>query len=259
MNKKEKRMHHLKALLKENADLSVRQLSNILNVSEMTIRRDLRYMEDNQMLIIDDAPDIYSPELHCNPSGEDYDLSVEEAKQNIEKDKIGRFAATLIESGDILIIDTGTTTEKLVKYIPNNIDITVLCYNYNIFSALREKSNVKLIFSGGYFHKSTQMLECEYGIQFIQSIRANKLFIAASGIHEKLGITCAESYETPTKRAVLQSALQKILIADSSKFGAVRTAYFAKLDEIDIIVTDSGLSEEWREIIRGAGIKLYLV
>ena len=105
----------------------------------------------------------------------------------------------------------------------------------------------------------TQLFAGEDGVNFIRSIRANKLFISAAGIHEDLGISCANSYEVPIKRAILQSAKQHILVADSSKFGVVRSAYFCDLEDIDIVITDTGLSPEWRNILQERGVTLYQV
>ena len=97
------------------------------------------------------------------------------------------------------------------------------------------------------------------GLQTIGQFRASKFFVSASGIHEKLGLTCGYRSELANKQCAIRSSLNIILLADSSKFGLVRSAYFGELDEIDSIVTDSNISEEWRELIKSKGIKLYIV
>ena len=114
------------------------------------------------------------------------------------------------------------------------------------------KPLVNIIFPGGYFHPNGQFFESSQGIKLIEEIRVNKIFISASGIHENLGITCA-------KRTALQSAQTHILLADSSKFGKIRPAYFAQLSEIDMVITDNGLPHEWKEILAGNGIDLKIV
>lgn len=78
-------------------------------------------------------------------------------------------------------------------------------------------------------------------------------------MHEELGISCANSYEVATKRAILKSARQHILVADSSKFGVVRSAYFCDLADIDTVVTDNGLAPEWVSLLKQLGVTLYLV
>ena len=83
--------------------------------------------------------------------------------------------------------------------------------------------------------------------------------MGASGIHEALGLTCAHNYEVLTKKAAMNSSLTTILLADSSKFGLVRSAYVALLNSVDAIITDAGITEEWKNLIKNIGIKLYIV
>ena len=259
LNKKEQRINDLISLIKEQPVLSIKNLSEMLNVSEMTIRRDMEYLKLNNILNHSHGINFLNSMNSTTDIDRQYNLSTELTKYNTEKNKIGQFASTLIDPGDIIIIDSGTTTGAMSKYIPENMNLTVLCYNYYTLSQLYNKEGVSVIFPGGYYHHKDQMFESSEGLNLIKNHRANKLFIAASGIHEKLGITCAHNYEVLTKRAVINSSLTKILLADSSKFGLVHAAYFAHLNEIDTIITDSGISKRWEDIIAEAGIKLYIV
>lgn len=258
MGNKNRRQDQLIALLKENESLSVRELAMKFSVSEMTIRRDLEILKGNQLIDRSYGRATIKRDFSERTFPEEYELNSEKNKMNAEKDRIGRFAAGMIEPGDVLIVDTGSTTDRLARYIPEGLDITVLCYNYNVLSQVLHKDRINLIFAGGYYHRRDQMFESPQGINLIENIRATKLFLSAHGIHEKLGLTCAHTYEVPVKRTVLQSAQTKILIADSSKFGKVKTAYFAQMNEVDEIVTDSGISDEWREILKNAGIRLHI-
>lgn len=259
LNKKEQRISDLISIIKEQPTLSVKNLAEILNVSEMTIRRDIDYLKANNILNQVHGMNFLTSSNNIANVDRQYDISTELTKFNTEKDKIGEFASTLIEPGDIIVIDSGTTTAAISKYVPENINLTVLCYNYYTLSHIYNKQGVSLIFPGGYYHHTDQMFESSEGLNLIKNHRANKLFLSASGVHEKLGITCAHNYEVLTKRAVISSSLTRILLADSSKFGLVHAAYFAHLNEIDVIVTDDGISKEWRDIIEEAGIKLYIV
>ncbi|MEM1484609.1 DeoR/GlpR family DNA-binding transcription regulator [Oscillospiraceae bacterium PP1C4] len=259
MNKKTERINRLIEILKVRRFVSVKELASLLGVSQMTIRRDLAILESNRVAENIDGTTVYNPAHTVSKTDNEYNLLTEVERQYTQKDAIGRFAATLIEPNDIIILDTGTTTEKIVPHIPNNLGITALCYNINILMELRRNTGIRMLFSGGNYHSNTQMFECPEGIAFIEGIRAQKVFISAAGIHETLGVTCVNSYEVPTKRAVLASSLQHILVADSQKFDAVRPAYFCPLSAIDVIVTDSHLSQEWRTRIQELGITLHLV
>jgi DeoR family deoxyribose operon repressor len=256
MNKKERRLSELVDLLKARGTLPVKDIAVILNVSEMTVRRDLTLLENSDVVERShgratwNAGDISENEDHA------YDLSIERIRKSEEKERIGRYAAGLIKRDDILIIDCGSSTGALAKYIPEGLDLTVLCYNLNVVNELRNKRSIRLIVAGGYFHPRNQMFESLEGINLIRDLRANKLFISASGVHEQLGMTTALAYEVPIKRAILQSSHTKILLADSSKFGMVRAAFFAQMDELDMIITDRGLPPQWESIIQEKGIDL---
>ena len=253
MGKRDLRIYALLDTLKESPVLSIKELADRFQVSEMTIRRDIDYLKENRLFYENKASEPAAREH------DEYLYSSEQIRNFDKKDRIARFAAGRIEEGDILILDSGTTTGVLSKYIPEHMQLTVLCYNYHILSQLQGNEKLSLIFAGGYFHRNDLMFESVEGIGLIRRTRASKMFVSASGVHEKLGMTCAHNYEVVTKKAALESSLQKILVADSSKFGQVRPGYFAELEEIDEIVTDDGLSREWQELIAEKDIPLHLV
>lgn len=259
MNKKTMRINRLIDILKIRGFVSIKELSSMLNVSEMTIRRDLEILKDNDIAENIYGTTVYNPAHTVIKNDDEYNLLGEGKKKNIQKDDIGRFAASLVEEDDIIVIDTGSTTERIAANLPADKNLSVLCYSINILMELRRNPGVKMLFAGGFYHNNTQMFECPESLDFIKGIRAQKLFISAAGVHSQLGVTCVNSYEVPVKRAVLQSSLQKILVTDSSKFGIVRPAFFCELNQINAIVTDNALSMQWREIIENAGIKLYIV
>ncbi len=140
MGSKSKRLNQIIALLKKNETMSVKNLSDMLHVSEMTIRRDLNILEADDIIIRSHGKATYKADSDSDLS--DYELYSEKTKMNIEKDRIGQFAAGLIEPGDIVIIDNGSTTDKLTKYIPEDISITVLCYNFNVLEQLVKKQTI---------------------------------------------------------------------------------------------------------------------
>lgn len=258
MSKKLQRANKIIEILKEKNGASVKELASILNVSEMTIRRDLNILKSNNIVKNVYGATIYNPLNNIQKLSNPYNITEEIIKNESEKLKIGQIAAKLIQPDDIIIIDTGTTTEKLAQSISDDIKLTALLYNINILTALKMKHNINLIFSGGYFHPNTQMFESPEGISLIENTRATKVFVSAAGIHEQLGVTCSNNYEVPTKRAIIGSSLEKILMVDSQKFGIVKSSYFADLNEFDIIITDSGISKEWINYINGLRIRLII-
>lgn len=258
MNKKLQRTNKIINILKEKNGATVKELALTLGVSEMTIRRDLEVLKSNNIINIVYGAAIYNPSNSIEKLESFYNIENELIKHENEKIKIGRAAASLINKDDIIIIDTGTTTEKLAEFIDNNKNISVLIYNTNILMALSKKKNIKLIFSGGYFHPNTMMFESPEGISLIEKTRATKVFVSAAGVHENLGITCSNNYEVLTKQAIIKSSLEKILLIDSQKFGIVKSSYFAEITDFDTIITDNGITEEWQNKIHELGIKLII-
>lgn len=259
MSKKADRMNQLIDIIKSKNGASVKELATLLGVSEMTIRRDLAVLEQNNIVNNVYGAAIYNPSYKQEQSDSSYEVTNAKNTQDLEKSKIGAFAASLIKPGDMVVIDTGSTTEMLAENIDDNLEATILCYNANILNSLRLKENLSLIFSGGRYHPKTQMVESAEGIELIQSMRFTKAFVSAAGIHHNLGVTCVYHYEIPTKKAIMQSSLEKILILDSTKFDQVKPAYFANPEDFDVIITDSSIPEEWRKEIERLKIKLYTV
>lgn len=259
MSKKLQRANKIIDILKKKNGATVRELSLTLGVSEMTIRRDLEILKSNNIINNVYGAAIYNPLNNIEKLESFYDIENEVVKNENEKIKIGKAAANLIEEDDIIIIDTGTTTEKLAQFIDNDLNISALIFNTNILMALSKKKNINLIFSGGYFHPNTMMFESPEGISLIEKTRANKVFVSAAGIHETLGVTCSNNYEILTKQAIIKSSAEKILVVNSKKFGIVKSSYFADLSDFNTIITDSKISNEWREKINDLGLKLITV
>ena len=243
MTKKEQRQNRLLQMISAQGLLPVRTLAMRLAVSEMTVRRDLAELE-----------------LGHPGDGEEggYSLLQEVEKAEAQKEAIGHFAASLIEPRDVIAIDTGSTTAKILPHIPTNLDLTVLCYNANVLFALQNHPGVRLLMCGGVYHPNTEMMESPEGIAFIRRVRVNKAFLSAAGIHQTLGVTCANPYEVAVKEAVIRSSSQKILVADSGKFGQVRSSHFCDLGDLDAVVTDTHLPPQWQADLRETGLPLHL-
>lgn len=253
---KSERLNLIMQTLEIHNALSIQELSLQLDVSPMTVRRDLAELAK------EDKVKVFYGSVMLNPSGSQrggnnyYSLIAAGAEHPEEKRRIGRLAASLIEPEDSLIIDCGSTTDYLAKYLPEDKKYTVLSYSLNVISESVRRMECKSVFAGGLFHENTLMFVSTEGLQTIRHFRATKAFISASGINAQFGVTCSNSYERETKKAAIQSSKRKILIADSSKFGVIRSDYFAELSDFDEIVTDSGVPKEYVDIINNLGIVL---
>ena len=259
MNKKNERINKIVNILKVSNVLSIHELADQLNVSEMTIRRDLTVLEEDKVIRLLHGGAVLNPNSRIESNKKKYQISSEESINLEAKIRIGQKAASLIEPDDIIIIDSGSTTEHVAKSIPQGIPLTVLCYALNILVETHNKTKCRLIFGGGYFHDNTLMFESPEGLELIRRNRANKAFISAGGVNDKLGVTCYNPYEMETKRGVIGSSLSRILLVDSSKFGKICPAYFADLDDFNVVISDTGIPDDYRNIIQDAGITLHVV
>lgn len=255
MNKKV-RQNQILHMLKEHKELSIQNLAAMLDATEMTVRRDIKELKESNL--VNHSYGRVSLVQEPFGVGNDYNILLEQTKMDREKELIGKCAANLVGSGDLITIDTGSTAERMVKYIDPSINLSVLCYNYNVLAQLVQRPNISIIMAGGYYHPKDQTFESDEGLNLIRRLRSNKLFISASGIHRTLGMTCSNNYEVLCKRAILESSLTKILVADSSKFDKVCTAYFADMNEVDTIITDEGISQEWKEYCSSVGINILI-
>lgn len=256
VGKKDERIARMLGIIEKRKSISTADLAVMLDVSEMTIRRDLQVPLERRLVKNVRGNIIYNSE---NNPDDDYTLSIAETKYSKEKQAIGAYAAKLIQPDDLIIIDNGTTTEQLAAHIPLTFDITVLCYNMNVLNHLYRKPNVSLIFGGGYFHPQTLMFESSESLSLIRRTRATKVFVSAAGIHEKLGVTCVSNYEVECKREIVKSGDECILLVDSSKFGVIKPCFVSDINIYSKIITDSNLPQEWVDIIRGMGVELILV
>jgi DeoR family deoxyribose operon repressor len=258
VRERDSRQDRLLDILGKNRFLTIKQLAQSLQVSEMTIRRDVALLEEANKLKTFYGGVSLPVENEMQPANP-YRIDTEMIEKTEAKRRIAKKAASLIESHDVILIDTGSTTSFIVDYIPDESDHTVYCYALNVINSVSEKESLKLVVCGGYFHKNTRMFESNEGADLIRKTRINKAFMAARGVTDTVGITTAEPYEINMKKTAMSVADTKILLVDSSKFGKAWYAKYAELKEIDIIITDTDIKEEHKQMILNNGITLYIV
>ena len=255
MGKKEVRAEELLQIIEKRRTVSIKALAALMNVSELTIRRDIRAMEEKNLVRNIRGTVFFNREQ----MDDHYLLSVATNQHTKEKKAIGAYAASLSRPGELVIIDNGSTTEQLAAAIPPSAEITVLCYNMNVLNNLYRKPRVSLIFCGGYFHPQTLMFECQESLEIIKRTRANKVFVSAAGVHEMLGVTCVSEYELANKREIIKAGAERILLIDSSKFGVITSCFVSDITSFEMIITDKGLSQHWIDYIHDKGVKLVIV
>ena len=249
-----KRIKNIVNLLNQSAELTVKEIAEMMRVSDMTVRRDLNELESKGTIrrthggaqLLDPASSVRDP----------YILGEQTLLHAREKNLIGMKAASLVKPHETLFFDSGSTTPFVAKHLDPELPITVLCYTFTNALEFYPRKNANLILLGGFFHRDSNIFHSVENRALVRNIRADKAFISTGGLDAELGLTTFFYYEADIKREMIHSARQIILVADSTKFGKISVAHFAGLDEIDTIVTDDGIAEEHRKILFDRGIEL---
>jgi len=241
--KRRQRIDKIVALLEVNQSLHIRDVAQMLEVSEMTLRRDIAH-GDSRILYLGG----YLVKPGTNKTSQ-YNLDNEKSVGLKNKRWVGRLAAEQIQNGDCIFIDCGTTTPHIVAAMPKDIDCTVICYSKNIAYPLSSFPNVTLVLLGGVYYPASATFYCEESIAYLNKFGINKAFLSAGGVSIERGLSCSHLHEVKIKQAILDIAIKKILVVDSGKFGQFRSAFFTHFAQIDSVITDAGIDAETAEKI----------
>ena len=176
MSRKEERLNQVVDILKKRNSATIKELAVLLDVSEMTIRRDMEMLKAKGIIL--DIPGVAVLNASAADEADKYLLSMATTFHAKEKERIGRYAATLIHDDDCIVIDNGSTTECLADNIGPDKKISVFTCNLNIVNKVCNHPNVSIIFGGGYYHPDTTLFECEESIALLKKVRATKAFIS---------------------------------------------------------------------------------
>jgi DeoR family deoxyribose operon repressor len=260
--KRQKRIDLILDTLRSTGGGSIGELAASLEVSEMTIRRDLELLSaDGRVRLIRAGAIPFDRQTggDAEQISRGYTLGDARSQGAEEKMRVGQKAASLLEPGEVVIIDSGATTEWLTRSIPAQLPITIICFALNIALHAGRHPARGVILAGGALHEQTLVCRSPEGVNLVRRYRASKAFLSAGGVSDTLGVTCIDAAEAELKKAAVASSRTRILLADSRKFGRVTAAWFAELRDFDAIITDPGISLEYVEIVRNLGIALHVV
>lgn len=221
-------------LINKNGRVSVLELCEQLNVSSVTIRKDLQFLEDSKLLYRTHG----GANLH-NPY--QTDRSVIEKARLYEKEKIeiGKAAAKLVLENDSIIIGSGTTTQNLAREINPIGDLTVVTSAINVTMELLSHQNVEVIQLGGSVRRTSASVTGQYANNILEHFFCSKLFLGVDGIDMDYGISTTSAQEAMLNQRMIAAAQQVIVLADSSKFGRKSFGKIVDFSKIDVIISDS--------------------
>lgn len=242
--------------LKNKGKVMVAELAREFGVTEVSIRKDLEELENRKLLIRvkGGAVSLYSDSQH-----DDMLISEKALLHQREKRSLGAFAASLVQDGESMILDSGTTMMQVANFLDSNQRLTIITNALDIAMSLYKKTNFQVIVLGGSMRRvsfSTVGLLSEANLK---NFYADKLFLGVDSISIRDGISTPDIEEASLNQAMIGCAREVIAVFDSSKANRRSFAHIAMLDKIDTIVTDNHLPDDLREYIQMRGIKLHVV
>jgi len=252
MSESARRRELIEEFVKQDGACKISDLAAKLNVTTMTIRRDLDLLGKKGSVRV-----YRGVAVPAKAPG--YQVLEAESVMQDEKSRIAAAAASMVGAGETIIIDAGSTASMTAHELPRGVAMTAICISLNSLLNVIDNPDIEAILVGGVYHESSRIFESPEGIALLSRHRATKAFISTSGFREDMGVTCSNQFEIEVKKAALSSSVEKILIADSSKFGRVNSCFFAELREFDKLITDEGLPKEVQRSIHDLGIEVVAV
>ena len=240
--------------LKKEGKVNVPDLSNDLNVSSVTIRKDLKLLEDKNLLFR-----THGGGTMTNPYTTDRHVNEKEKIKSEEKMDIGAAAAALIVPNDCIIIASGTTVLSLAKNIKPQGNLTVITAALNVATELNHHPEIEILVLGGILRKSSSSGTGNYAEKILEDFSCSKLFLGVDGIDIEFGLTTTHVMEAQLNRKMIQAAQKTIVLADSSKFGKRGFGRICGLEDVEQIITDSGISDHMVDTLKGMGIEVTIV
>ncbi|MBU3161275.1 DeoR/GlpR family DNA-binding transcription regulator [Clostridium frigoris] len=219
--------------LNKYGKVKVCDLSQQYEVSEVTIRRDLQELEEDEIIKRVHGGAVLNVNTKFEPT-----FSEKIDKFYDEKESIGKLAASIIEDGDTIALDAGTTTISIARQITAK-NITVLTNSVDVAYELAKKRDVEVIITGGTLRWETRAMVGPVADNALKNFRVDKAFIGTNGLCSINGLTTPNIIEANTKREMIKIADQTIVVCDHTKFGIVYFSKIVNLDSVDIIITDN--------------------
>ncbi|GHK02550.1 DeoR/GlpR family DNA-binding transcription regulator [Streptomyces sp. NPDC003753] len=245
------RQQEILRLARDGGRVDVVSLAEEFQVTAETIRRDLKALDRAGLLRRVHGGAIPAGRLDFEP-----DLAERESTAADEKDRIAKAALAELPSGGTMILDAGSTVARLAGAIPLDAQLTVVTHSLPTAARLADHPGIQLHLVGGRVRHRTRAAVDAWALRAYGEIRADVVFIAANGFSADHGLTTPDLAEAAVKRAAIRAARRVVLLADSSKHGQEQFARFGNLGDVDLLITDSGLSPEDATAIERGGTEV---
>jgi DeoR/GlpR family transcriptional regulator of sugar metabolism len=240
-------------LIKEDGSAKVVDLARIFKVTEVTIRQDLEKLEKGGVIIRE-----HGGAYLKNVEKQVRTISLAHQEHIDKKERIASKCLEYIETGDTIILDSGSTTTEIAKKLKGFKNLTVITNALNIALILGAEPGIEVIVTGGEFKPPTLSLTGQKAADFFYGLNVQKLFLATAGISLKAGLTYPSISDLVVKKAMIDAADTTFLVADSTKIGKTAFASLGALALINYIITDDGIEEKDKQIFHDNDIKVLI-
>jgi DeoR family transcriptional regulator of aga operon len=249
------RRNKMLEMLRGQKKIMVTDMAEFFEVSEVSIRNDLQYLEEKQLLLR-----VKGGAVNVNASSEYDDLSIGKKQQSHAEEKriIGAVASDFIQDGETIILDSGTTTLEIAKNLDKFTNLTIITNGINVAEELARYDKFSVIVLGGYMRSVSLSTVGMTAESTLKNYYVDKLFLGVDSFNIDKGFTTPNAEEASLNRTMIECAKDVIAVFDSSKLEKRSFAYIAGMDKVHCIITDSGIPAESRERIERAGIELVI-
>ncbi len=249
---KTKRLQEMEQYILKNGTVTMEELKDHFQVSMNTIRRDVA------VLTTDGAVQKVYGGVSASEKSQGlvpYDKRL--PAQPVEKQLICKSAASLVHEGDIIFIDSGTTTLHLMDTL-KDMRLTVITNNLEVILSALNCPNIQLIVLPGVLHRDTRSITGEASADFLSTMNTNIAFMAATGVSYG-GVTNSSPLEYAIKRAAVQHTERAVLLVSANKFGQTSLLTYAQLKDFERVITDGGIPPEWQKHLASLGVEVDIV
>lgn len=240
--------------LRENNKVTIHELCEDMKVSNVTIRKDLKLLEEKNLLFR-----VKGGASLNNPYAVDRPILVKEYINSKEKNKIARAAVELIKDNDSILIGSGTTAYAVAKMLRPNNRLTVITPALKVALELCNQPNIEVLQLGGLIRPNSSSVAGQYAMRVLEEVSCGILFLGVDGIDLEFGITISNLTEATLNQKMLQTSQNVVILADSTKFGRRGLGKICNLEDVDHIITDQGTPQKYIKALEEAGIKVIVV
>ena len=243
-------------LLKQDSNVSVSELSRRFGVSEVTIRKDLNLLKERNLLVRTRGGAI----MHEVGSQDDeVNIRFKSMAHYREKQAIGHAAASLIEEGDTIIIDSGTTTFQVAANLHKFKNLTILTNALNVAREVLSYKRFNVILLGGNIRNSSESVVGALAETNLKMFYCDKLFLGVDSFNMEAGLSTPSVEEANINQIMISRSREVIAVFDSSKVNKRALAFIANIDKINKVVTDEGMDKSVRSQLKAMNVDVVVV